>query len=421
MHFAHRVGALIVAIAVVATAVHVWFTSTRRRELRASGGPAAGPRRRADHARRAHRAQPARRLDQQRACRLRRARVDDVAGADAADVADEFARRTSGYSRALPVRGTSSVVSACTRTTPCTNAASARMKGAAVAASQADSWRTLSDYVALTKPRLNVLVVATSAAGYYLGATAALDAGRVSAGGRRHCARRRRRRRAQSGVRTRHRRADAADANASAADGRVAQARRDSSASCSSLAGLLAPGARARTWLAVAARARDARHLPRRLHAAQAPVADRRRSSAPFPARCRRSSAGPRRTAASSPGGVALFRDRVPLADPALHGHRVDVSRRLRQRRVSDAAGHRSGRPPRRTAGGRVRGRTAAGRAWCRRSWASAAPSTSAWPLVLGFALLWLALRFARSAYRRSAHVRCSSDRSPICRSSGSR
>ena len=28
-----------------------------------------------------------------------------------------------------------------------------------------------ADYVALTKPRLNVLVVATSAAGYYLGAT----------------------------------------------------------------------------------------------------------------------------------------------------------------------------------------------------------------------------------------------------------
>jgi protoheme IX farnesyltransferase len=37
--------------------------------------------------------------------------------------------------------------------------------------------RTLGDYVALTKPRLNVLVVATSAAGYYLGAssTAALN------------------------------------------------------------------------------------------------------------------------------------------------------------------------------------------------------------------------------------------------------
>jgi protoheme IX farnesyltransferase len=33
----------------------------------------------------------------------------------------------------------------------------------------------LADYLALTKPRLNVLVVATSAAGYYLGATRVLD------------------------------------------------------------------------------------------------------------------------------------------------------------------------------------------------------------------------------------------------------
>jgi protoheme IX farnesyltransferase len=33
----------------------------------------------------------------------------------------------------------------------------------------------LADYLALTKPRLNVLVVATSAAGYYLGATRMLD------------------------------------------------------------------------------------------------------------------------------------------------------------------------------------------------------------------------------------------------------
>jgi protoheme IX farnesyltransferase len=36
-------------------------------------------------------------------------------------------------------------------------------------------WRTLADYIALTKPRLNVLVVATSAAGYYLGATGPLN------------------------------------------------------------------------------------------------------------------------------------------------------------------------------------------------------------------------------------------------------
>src|SRR5260221_14046196 len=32
-----------------------------------------------------------------------------------------------------------------------------------------------SDYLALTKPRLNVLVVATSAAGYYLGAAGGID------------------------------------------------------------------------------------------------------------------------------------------------------------------------------------------------------------------------------------------------------
>src|SRR4051812_17719799 len=49
------------------------------------------------------------------------------------------------------------------------------MNGAAVSASQADSLRTLTDYVALTKPRLNLLVVATSAAGFYLGANAPID------------------------------------------------------------------------------------------------------------------------------------------------------------------------------------------------------------------------------------------------------
>jgi protoheme IX farnesyltransferase len=53
------------------------------------------------------------------------------------------------------------------------------MKDAAVSAraTHADPWRTISDYVALTKPRLNVLVVATSAAGYYLGATAPIVPG----------------------------------------------------------------------------------------------------------------------------------------------------------------------------------------------------------------------------------------------------
>lgn len=50
------------------------------------------------------------------------------------------------------------------------------MKDAAVSAYRVDAWQTMSDYVALTKPRLNVLVVATSAAGYYLGATAPIAA-----------------------------------------------------------------------------------------------------------------------------------------------------------------------------------------------------------------------------------------------------
>src|SRR5438477_2546554 len=49
------------------------------------------------------------------------------------------------------------------------------MKDAAVPASHPDSLRTLGDYLALTKPRLNVLVVATSAAGYYLGASGPTD------------------------------------------------------------------------------------------------------------------------------------------------------------------------------------------------------------------------------------------------------
>ncbi len=50
------------------------------------------------------------------------------------------------------------------------------MKDAVAAtAHRADARHTLADYVALTKPRLNVLVVATSAAGYYLGAASPLN------------------------------------------------------------------------------------------------------------------------------------------------------------------------------------------------------------------------------------------------------
>ena len=55
------------------------------------------------------------------------------------------------------------------------------MKEAVATATRADSWHTLADYVALTKPRLNVLVVATSAAGYYLGAPGAIGLSAMAA------------------------------------------------------------------------------------------------------------------------------------------------------------------------------------------------------------------------------------------------
>ena len=46
---------------------------------------------------------------------------------------------------------------------------------AAIPMTEARRASGLTDYIALTKPRLNFLVVATSAAGYYLGATAGID------------------------------------------------------------------------------------------------------------------------------------------------------------------------------------------------------------------------------------------------------
>ena len=84
---------------------------------------------------------------------------------------------------------------------------------------------SLADYVALTKPRLNFLVVATSAAGYYLGGPARPDVVAMAQAVARHGARRRRRGGAESGLRARHRRADAAHAAAPAA-GRPRVARR---------------------------------------------------------------------------------------------------------------------------------------------------------------------------------------------------
>ena len=45
----------------------------------------------------------------------------------------------------------------------------------------ARSTRALADYITLAKPRLNVLVVASSAAGYYLGARTGVAASEMGA------------------------------------------------------------------------------------------------------------------------------------------------------------------------------------------------------------------------------------------------
>ena len=95
--------------------------------------------------------------------------------------------------------------------------------------------------------------------------------------------------------------------------------------------------------------------------------------------------------------------DRVSLADSALHGHRVAVPGRLRQGRLSDAAGHRARRPPHGTAGRGVCSRARAGQPdsdvdrferyrLCGRARSCWAPRCS-----------WLAIRFAATRSDRSA------------------
>src|SRR5439155_19835453 len=98
------------------------------------------------------------RRDQQRPRGRRRPGAGHLARPDAASVARPFRHRSQTDGRR-----------------------SRRMKDLSVAAppvplkrdtTTANRQNALGDYFALTKPRLNLLVVATSAAGYYLGATA---------------------------------------------------------------------------------------------------------------------------------------------------------------------------------------------------------------------------------------------------------
>ena len=87
VHFAHRVGALVVTLAILATTAHVWYHAAEPARAHAAGGARRGSGRRADHARRAHGAEPARRRHQQRARRVRRLDVRDLARHHAQELA----------------------------------------------------------------------------------------------------------------------------------------------------------------------------------------------------------------------------------------------------------------------------------------------------------------------------------------------
>ena len=163
----------------------------------------------------------------------------------------------------------------------------------------------LADYLALTKPRLNLLVVATSAAGYYLGATRRRGHVGDGAGRRGHRARRGRRGRPESGVRARHRRADAPHASAPAAGRPRAAGRRPHFGLALALAGLALLAARANLLAALLAVATLIIYLAR-LHADEAPIVafDARRRGAGRAAAADRVD---RFARLLSRGGVALF------------------------------------------------------------------------------------------------------------------
>ena len=73
-----------------------------------------------------------------------------------------------------------------------------------------------ADFLALTKPRLNSLVVVTAGIGYYLGAGRNVHVARPRRGGHRHCAGGRRRRGAESDLRARYRQPHVSHAHAAA-------------------------------------------------------------------------------------------------------------------------------------------------------------------------------------------------------------
>ena len=374
IHFAHRVGALVVsARGRSRTSRSRLVAAPRPARARAPGAAARRARRRAGHARRAHRAEPARLVDQQRARRLRRAGADDVAGDDAAKLAgavrtqtvrlkpDATSGRTwrpaSGGRRCVrelrPRRAAAAAADGPRRP----RRGAARVKDARADA-VAGAVRRIApavgarsaDYVALTKPRLNVLVVATSAAGLLPGrdrprriwwpmaqavAGTALVAGGAAVLNQVY-------ERDTDALMRRTRMRPLPDGRVPPTDARHvrpgAVGRRPRAA-----------GARANLLAAALALATLVIYLDR-LHADEAPLVagDAGRRRARRAAAADRLDRVARQRSRRRRGAV---RHRVPLADSALHGDRVDVSRRLRAR--PDSRCCRSSSPKAGAPGGR--------------------------------------------------------------------
>ena len=108
IHFAHRVGALIVTAMILATTGHVLYHHRTPRGAAASVAAAAGLAAAADHARRAHVLERTTAAHQLAARRDRRVGAGDVAGADAAGAPRAVRRGTrsaSGSPRVPPRNG----------------------------------------------------------------------------------------------------------------------------------------------------------------------------------------------------------------------------------------------------------------------------------------------------------------------------
>ncbi len=236
--------------------------------------------------------------------------------------------------------------------------------------------------------------------------------------GRGHRARRRRRGGPESAVRAGHRRLDAPYPDAPAA-GRPRHASGRARLRPCAVGRRSGAACRARQLAVGRPRVRHAAHLSRDLHADEAAhaVVHHRRRGAGRAAGPDRLDGVARRNRSQRCGAV---RDRVLLAAAALHGDRVAVPRGLRQSRVPDAAGDRPRRQAGRQAGGLLgaadgarepraelqrscRQCVSGGRAGVRRGDCSGSPCGSP----------------PRETKRPPA--RCSTDRSPICRCSGSR